>query len=327
MGVARTWVFPIIRIIVFAAIAAALMKLAFFPDGAALEASPTPTGSISEPRSAVTVGTIRNDVQVETTVHADDAVAVVATLAGEVRRVIATAGQWVDAGTELYTIRSETPGEMLADGSIGAPKVRTVTVVAPIAGTLTPFPVLVGQQVSIGDETGKVAPASFHVRGTMAPAQQYRLLDRPSEATVTITGGPAPFTCGGLTIGSDVGTADAPATTIVRCAVPAEVTVFPGLTATLTIAAGVAENVLTVPTTAVEGGSGSGIVHLVLADGAIEERPVTLGMNDGASVEIIDGVAEGDEVLEFLPGAPAQAVAPPGCVEIAPGAFECGMGG
>lgn len=327
MGVARTWVFPILRIIVFAAIAAALVKLAFFPDRAGLEASPSPTGSISEPRSTVALGTIRNEVRVEATVHADESVAVVASLAGEVRRVIATAGQWVEAGTELYTIRAETPGEMLADGSVGAPKVRTATVVAPIAGTLSPFPVLVGQQVSIGEETGKVAPASFHVRGSMAPAQQYRLLDRPSEATVTIAGGPAPFTCGGLTIGSAAGSADSPASTVVRCAVPADVTVFAGLTATLTIAAGVAENVLTVPTTAVEGGSGTGIVHLVLADGAIEERLVTLGMNDGASVEIIDGVAEGDEVLEFVPGAPAQAVAPPGCVEIAPGAFECGAGG
>lgn len=98
MGVARTWVFPIIRIIVFAAIAAALMKLAFFPDGAALEASPTPTGSISEPRSAVTVGTIRNDVQVEATVHADDAVAVGAgALAGLLPALVAVRVRVIDA--------------------------------------------------------------------------------------------------------------------------------------------------------------------------------------------------------------------------------------
>ena len=32
MGVARTWVFPIIRIVLVAVLAAALVKLAFFPD-------------------------------------------------------------------------------------------------------------------------------------------------------------------------------------------------------------------------------------------------------------------------------------------------------
>jgi macrolide-specific efflux system membrane fusion protein len=85
--------------------------------------------------------------------------------------------------------------------------------------------------------------------------------------------------------------------------VPADVRVFAGLAAEVTIAGGVAENVLTAPITAVEGTSETGNVHFVLPDGSTELRPVTLGLNDGVTVEIKDGVAEGDMILQFVPGA------------------------
>jgi macrolide-specific efflux system membrane fusion protein len=71
--------------------------------------------------------------------------------------------------------------------------------------------------------------------------------------------------------------------------------------------------VLVVPTTAVEGGAQTGVVHVMGADGAAEQRPVTLGLNDGVSVEVIEGLAEGDMVLQFVPGAPAVEMMPEGC--------------
>jgi macrolide-specific efflux system membrane fusion protein len=328
--VTRKWVFPIIRLVIFAAIAAALVKVAFFADPASGAESPLfPTGSIEEPQVPVSTGTIRNDVTLTGTVNADDAVAVKATLAGEVRKVSASVGQWVDAGAELFIIRSETPGDFLPDGTMGKPKVKTETVKAPLSGTLSSLTVIVGQAVSVGEEAGKVAPPSFNVTASMPPEQQYRLLNQPTEATVTITGGPAPFTCTGLTITTAVaGQGEGAASgTTVRCAVPAEVTVFAGLAAQVTIAGGLAENVLVVPTTAVAGGAQTGVVHLIGADGAIEERPVTLGLNDGVSVEVIDGLAEGDLVLQFVPGAPAEAT-PEGCMVDQFGNTMCmGVGG
>ncbi|WP_191413777.1 efflux RND transporter periplasmic adaptor subunit [Salinibacterium sp. ZJ450] len=339
MSVARKWVFPIIRLVIFAAIAAALVKIAFFADPATADGQGllSPTGSIVEPQIPVSTGTIKNDVSLQATVSADEAVPVRATLAGEVRKVSASVGQWVEAGTALYTVRSETPGEMLADGTMGAAKVKTEIVKSPIAGTLSSFPIILGQLVSVGEETGKVAPPSFHVSGSLAPEQQYRLLNQPTEATVTIAGGPAPFTCTGLSIstalsgaGSGAGEAAAGATsgTTVRCAVPADITVFAGLAAKLTIAGGLAENVLIVPTTAVEGSAGSGIVHVFSADGAAEERTVALGLTDGINVQVLDGLAEGDMVLQFIPGAPAQQgmMGPDGCMVNPDGSMTC-MGG
>ena len=84
---------------------------------------------------------------------------------------------------------------------------------------------------------------------------------------------------------------------------PTDVQVFAGLTAKVTIAGGLAENVLTLPATAVEGAAGTGVVYLIGSDGETVETPVTLGLSDGITVEITGGVEEGDLVLQFVPGA------------------------
>ncbi len=79
---------------------------------------------------------------------------------------------------------------------------------------------------------------------------------------------------------------------------------FPELMAQLTISAGIAENVLVVPVTSVLGAAESGVVYVVNEDGTTEERQVTLGLSDGINVEVIDGLEEGEIVMQFVPGAP-----------------------
>jgi macrolide-specific efflux system membrane fusion protein len=82
------------------------------------------------------------------------------------------------------------------------------------------------------------------------------------------------------------------------------VKVFPGLSADIVIAGGIAADVLTVPMTAVEGTAQTGNVYFVLEDGETTElRAVTLGINDGINVEVVEGLAEGDTILQFVPGA------------------------
>lgn len=317
MSIARKWVFPIIRILIFAAIAAALVKIAFFADPV-VDDTAKPTGEIVEPQVAVALGTIQNDVTLTGTVSNDPPVPIKATLSGAVRDVYVSPGQHVDAGTEILRLRAEITNPD------GTSYVDYETVLAPIAGTLSTFTALEGQSFSVGDDVGKVSPATFNVSGTIAPEQQYRLLNRPTDAQVTITGGPAPFTCTGLSISAATGTGTdgATSTTTVRCAVPAEVTVFPGLAATMVLAGGVAENVLVVPITAVEGSAQTGNVYFVLPDGTTEVRPVTLGLNDGINVEIKEGLVEGDLILQFIPGADA-AVATDGCIVAPDGSMVC----
>jgi len=327
VNVLRKWVFPILRLLIFAAIAVALVKVAFFADTADTAADPAyPTGEITEPEYIVAVGTVQNDVTLTGTVNADDAVPIKATLAGEVRKLLVAQGQHVDAGTPILTLRAEVPNP---DGTMA---VKNATVTAPSAGTLSSFPALVGQMYAVGDAVGQVAPSSFNVSGSLPPEQLYRLLNQPTEAQVTITNGPAPFACTGLTITSPLagagstgaeGESAEPAggSPTVRCVVPADVTVFPGLAANLVIGGGSAENVLVVPTTAVEGTAGNGNVYFVLPDGSNEKRPVTLGLNDGLNVQVLTGVVEGDSILQFVPG--AAALTPDGCQIMPDGMQVC----
>ncbi|WP_201276620.1 efflux RND transporter periplasmic adaptor subunit [Marisediminicola senii] len=336
MGIVRTWIFPIIRLLIFAAIAAALVKLAFFGETTQAASPEFPTAEIVEPEVPVVIGTIQNDVTVTGSVAQDAAVPVKATMAGDVVRVIAAVGATVAADTPVATIRSTTPGAIAADGTVAPDVVKTVTVVAGSPGILSSVSVIAAQTVTVGEAIAQVAPTTFSVSGALAPEQQYRLITRPSEATVSITGGPAPFTCTGLTISSALpgatsvsgagdGAEPAPATgATVRCAVPAEVTVFAGLAAELTMAGGVAENVLTVPVTAVEGSAGTGNVYVLADDGSSEPKPVTLGLTDGTSVEITGGLAENEMVMQYVPGAPQQGVdMGDGCMSFPDGSITC----
>lgn len=296
-------VMQVFWLVVVAALAAGLIKLAFFPDVAAATDPAVPGAEIVEPHWTVERGTVSNDVTLTGTIAADESVPLPSTLNGVVTEVLVRQGQQVAAGQAILSVKGS--GIRANGTSYNAVE----QVVAPVAGTISSLPTIRGAAASIGQSVGNLAPATFHVTGTIPPEQLYRLIQRPSEATVTVAGGPAPFVCTRLQIltplaGEESGAGVAGPT--LRCAVPSEVTVFAGLTAEIVVAGGIAENVLLVPTSAVLGRSGTGIVYLVQPDGSTAEAEVGLGINDGTNVEVTSGLAEGDEILQFVPGAPAQ---------------------
>jgi membrane fusion protein, macrolide-specific efflux system len=319
-GVVRRWVFPILRVVVFAAIAVALVKLAFFSGATEGGDGARPTGGVSDPTTSVRTGAIRNDVTLDATVYADAAVPIRSGAAGEIREVQVSAGQQVDGGTVVAIVKRFSDD-------------RSVPVTAGAAGTISALPALVGQQVAIGDVLGQVAPPTFNVSGTIPASVQYRLLSKPAEAQVAISGGPAPFTCTGLTVGvplagsgdaasgagagsaagsgSGSGASGSGASTgpTVRCAVPTDVTVFAGLAAKVTIAAGSAQDALLVPATAVEGSGANGTVYVPNPAGKPTAKKVALGIFDGTDVQIVSGLAKGDEILQFVPSKTADEAA------------------
>lgn len=317
----RRYVFPSLRLLVWAVIAVALVRIAFAGADVTAEASGAePTGQIVEPTVEVTTASITNAVAVRASVVADPAVAVRATLAGTVSKVLAADGQRVEVGTPVLEIRQETPQEPLTktDPETGEttvterkPKVVVEQVKAPVAGTLA-LPTLKDQVVSVGDTVGQVSPGTLSVSGTLTPDQQYRLVGAPAEATVTLKGGPAPFTCTGLRIGAaaqpaappdpDAGAGTTAPSGQVTCALPAGVTAFPGLGADLEIVNGTAADAAVVPVSAVQGTVQRGNVWVVAKEGAEpEQREVGLGLTDGEVVQITEGLAVGDLVLEFVP--------------------------
>jgi macrolide-specific efflux system membrane fusion protein len=328
VGVWRRWILPITRLVVLAAIAVALVRMAFFGTTAE-EASQVPTGSVVESQVPAAIATVVNDVTVKGSIQPDPDVPVKATLQGKVSKVVAGQGATVRAGDPIVVIRQETPVDpvVAADGTVSQPKPKVVTqtVTATAAGSLTELGVLVGQEVAVGDAMGRIAPPTFRASAPLTAEEQYRLVTQPTAATVAITSGPAPFECSDLRIGQQAagggagagaagaagdagstGSAESATTgATVSCAVPAGTRVFPGLAAEITIPAGEAPDVLTLPTTAVEGLADTGNVWLASDSGEPEERAVGLGISDGKVVQITSGLAEGDMVLEFVPGAPA----------------------
>ena len=333
MGVTRRIVFPALRIVIWAVIAVALVKIAFAGTDVTAGDDPLqPTAEIVEPTVPVSTGTITNTVTVQGTVVADPAVPARATMAGTITKLLVANGAAVAAGAPILEITRETPVEptVTTNPETGEqtvrenkPTIKRENVTAPVAGTVT-LTALQEQLVSVGDTIGSVSPGTLSVSGTLTPEQQYRLLTAPTDAQVTLKGGPAPFVCTGLRIGpppTGSGTGDQidpmtgqPVTTSgsVACAVPPGVIAFAGLGADLAITNGTAEGALVVPVTAVQGSVQTGKVWVLLPDGTQEERAVGLGLNDGVQVQITEGLAEGDQVLEFIPVGDVIAPSPEG---------------
>ena len=328
MTVVRTVVLPALRLLVWTVIAVALVVLAF--RGGSGGAAPVPTGAppvdLTSPVVPVARSTVANTVTVQGTLVADATVPVRATKAGTVRRVLVGPGDVVAEGDAVVEVRWEEEREPVtgtdADGNPTstprAPLVRTATVPAPTAGTVTAVDVLADQVVAVGDRVAGISPGSLSVTATLTQDDRFRLLAPPSTAQVEVQGGPAPFTCAELTLGAppaaDHPGGDSTAApvdpaaegagqggTTARCRVPAGTTVFAGMAATVVVDAGVAEDVLVVPVTAVQGSVQSGNVWVVGADGSQEQRAVALGLTDGDRVEVREGLAEGDSVLLFVP--------------------------
>lgn len=199
-------------------------------------------------------------------------------------------------------------------------KVTYVDVYAPTTGTIN-YSVIKDQETTVGTSIASISTGTYSATGTISASQQYQLTQAPTSATLTIKSGPAPFACGNLKIGTGTAssstnstaapkdstdTSSGDATTVqVRCAVPADKKVFPGLKATISIAVGEAKGALTVPLTAVQGNYATGKVWLVpdpTKPTKTVETTVKLGINDGNQIVVTSGLKEGDSNLQFVPG-------------------------
>lgn len=199
-------------------------------------------------------------------------------------------------------------------------KVTYVDVYAPTTGTIN-YSVIKDQETTVGTSIASISTGTYSATGTISASQQYQLTQAPTSATLTIKSGPAPFACGNLKIGAGAAssstnstaapkdstdTSSGDATTVqVRCAIPADKKVFPGLKATISIAVGEAKGALTVPLTAVQGNYATGKVWLVpdpTKPTKTVETTVKLGINDGNQIVVTSGLKEGDSILQFVPG-------------------------
>ncbi|WP_017197795.1 efflux RND transporter periplasmic adaptor subunit [Arthrobacter sp. M2012083] len=347
MGTFRRVILPVAWLLVFAIIAVALVKIAFVDGLESAAAEPAPLAQVDIPVVPATRATVTNTVEIKGTVQSDAAQTVRSTSAGKVVQVFVEQGATVAKGEVLFQVKAEravAATQTSQEGPQTAPKpvYDYFDILAPGAGTLQQLTTLIDQQVTVGESVGKIDPGTYTVAGSVTAAQQYRLLGKPGPAEIALVGGPAPFQCADVTLknnasddggaasgglaatgggaGMGVGAAIAgpgggnqpeeggTPTGTLSCPVPSGQQVFAGLGATMTVSAGVAPDVVTVPLTSVKGSVKDGIVWIAGPGGtgaAPEQRTVQLGLNDGSVVEVTSGLTEGEQVLEFVPGAPA----------------------
>ena len=331
-------------------VAVSLFKLAFTGSTQDADGAPlTPTGKIPPEEVVVEKGTISNSLTVEGTIVIDKPVSVSSSVTGMLVHKFAETGATVKKGDKLFQVRTEEPAEAaepvdepaedsedsedadnpenpgkVDDAPIEAPApvYHWYTVVAPAGGVVGKYAADLMGDVAEDGLVVSIRPTTFHAVGAISPLDRYRLAGNPDRATVTIEGGPKPFTCTRLSIGdaaTETITSDAPEGEMmegesggegesgtgarISCLVPAKVTVFDGLTMTMTIDAGKSDgDVVTVPVTAVTGLVREGSVWVVGEDGTPAEQPVKLGVTDGKVVEVTSGLKPGDSILRYVPG-------------------------
>jgi membrane fusion protein, macrolide-specific efflux system len=175
----------------------------------------------------------------------------------------------------------------------------------PVAGTFASWESPTGDFVESSVPVASVTMSGFAVAAALPPELAYRLLSGPLTGRAQIVNGPGPFRCTVVYGVKGVKRAEAellgPPGPPILCAIPASVRCFADLRVDLALSSAIRRQVLTLPLSAVAGSIDRGQVSVVGSDGRAIVRTVSLGVSDGALVEIKAGLHEGESVLATAP--------------------------
>ncbi|XBH21872.1 hypothetical protein V5R04_01195 [Jonesiaceae bacterium BS-20] len=324
------YVFPSIRIFIWFVIAVALVKIAFGSVGTTAsgeEGEEFPSSEFSGGVHVVDLATITSQLELPTTVVMDPSVDVKAGAVGTVGYWAVADGEKVFKGQALLDIHVPIMSKKTvdADGNVVEPHDTGLftrhTIEAPIDGT-------VKRSIDLKEETTKttavfsIVPGTLSIEGSLTPQQQFQILELPKTAKVSLAGGPEPFVCEGLTIGTDlVSVADTPddsgegfdgideeppGQTVgvkVKCIAPTDIRLIAGLDGTMSILAGEVKDAVVVPITAIQTVKDAGKVWVIdEATGEETERELVLGLSQGQLIEVKKGLEPGETVRQYAPG-------------------------
>ena len=380
MAAVRRYVFPLIWMLIFAIIAIALARLAFFPGDARAGDGEDPAVPAVEFDEYATVpvetGDIASALALSGVVESDPGTDLKATEEGEINKIWSREGDTVEKGQRILQVRipqgpdpvlpgTTSGGEDTMDGTDGdgtgnegtsdesaqaggkaggadeatpgtagdtieqpSPQAATeytyVDLVASASGKLTGLAVEEWQSLAVGDVVASISPGTYSIVADLTPEQQLSLLDTTIKATATLPTSPDPVTCDAPDITEQSSSSDDDAakdtepqvdpmtgeetssgTSVAQleCPVPEGTRIVPGLSVEVAVDLGTAEDVLVVPTTAVEGEGEAGTAY-ALDEETGEPLPVevSLGKRGDGVVEITKGLEEGQEILQFVPG-------------------------
>lgn len=326
-------VFPALRILLWAIIALALVKIAFLSAPKTSDGDDiVPFSDFSASTYAVETGSIVNNIEVDASVIADPAVERLAGKSGYVGYWAVPDGSKVIEGQPVVEIRQrimssaseDEDGNPIEPADTG--RFIRYTLDAPTGGVVK-YVAELDEEVTKKSVVFSVEPNTLSIEGNLSPQDRYRLLDDPTKAEITLVGGPATFTCKNLSVGNKLAVVnasneddgvdsgsiyDVPPESVegssetavkMTCPAPKKVRLFAGLNGKMTVLAGKAKDVVIVPITAVQGVMETGRVWVVdPTTGEESERDVTLGLSDGEMIEIKEGLSAGDSIRQFAPG-------------------------
>lgn len=287
-----------------------------------VEASGTLSPLVTEELSFAASGTVLSvDVVAGQTVEAGDELAAIDTLQAtadllQAEATLADAEAQLASASTSSAIAAAQAAVSVAEAAVDDAQdaLDGTTLTAPVAGVVT----AVG--VEVGDVTGSASGAG----GTSTSASAFTIVGQDSWQ-VDVTVGEAEMALiavdNQVELSTDDGTAFfgvvseiglLPSTTSGSAAYPVTITVtgtadglYDGIAVTATIIYERRTDVLTIPSAAVSAADdGSTTVLLVQDDGTQVETVVEMGETSGTLVEILSGLAEGDEVVvaTFTPG-------------------------
>ncbi len=348
----RRYVFPIVWMLIFAVIALALAKLAFFPANAEAGEGDElyPTAEFDQYATVVPeTGDITSTMALDAIVQPDAGTPVLAKASGEITKIWVKNGDTVAKGDRILQVRvpqdpvavESASGDPAAPGPDGEPlpapapdpapaqEYLYLNLTAPEAGRITGLTLAEWQSTTAGQTVATLSPGTYSIVAGLSPEEQLQLLDLDIEATAELPTAAEPVPCTAPTITEDAtvqeptspSEPEAPpgvfeeypgmeqeqssgtSAAQLRCPVPEGIKIVPGLSVKVSVDLGSASGVMTVPTTAVEGNGTDGTVYVMdEATGEPTPVPVTLGLRGEGVVEIVEGLEEGQEILQFVPG-------------------------
>ncbi|MEE1650118.1 efflux RND transporter periplasmic adaptor subunit [Brachybacterium sp. J144] len=292
----------------------------------------------------VTRGDISSELVLDALVQPDPGTALTATAAGEITKIWADEGDAVSEGDRVLQVRvpvepdpiempvvpssTEDGGESVeeqaapfASGS-GEQEYRYVNLRATADGVLRDMDLEEWDGLELKQEVATISPGTYSIVADLTPEQQLSLLDVDIAATATLSSSVDPITCETPAIDEDSEVEEPGQPQIdpmtgeeipaevsaarLECAVPEGTRIVAGLEGEIRVDLGSRAGVLTVPTTAVQGEAEAGTVY-VLDEATGEPTPVTvgLGLRGDGIVEVTEGLEEGQEILQFVPGVDA----------------------
>lgn len=257
----------------------------------------------------VELGTVSSQLILDATVQEEAGEAVEARQGGTVTRLWLNDGATVEEGAPVVSVSLPAEPAPEAEEGDSSSGTREVTLYAPASGTVSGLEdVLVDDVLEPGAKVATVSTGEFHAVAQVPANDLYRFYEDPGEIMLQVDKGPPATECEFIGLGAaeqddsaEEGAEGGGGGSQLTCRVPSDLTVFDGVQGKLSVSTGEVENVVVVPVTAVRGNVDSGEVVVVDGGGSEEVREVSLGMSDGQSIEVTEGLSVGEQVLDPVP--------------------------